>query len=473
MRLNRIAYLVILTLLLALFVVACGGTEEAVPTEETAVSVSEPAEPAPEPTQEPTPEPTEEPTPEPTDTPEPTPTPEAVAAVDVDGFVAYESLFSGITLAHPSDWVFEDFFFTIFASNAALLEDLMMEDDLPDNLDEHVFGFVIGAPAEDLGELSVEEALDQAIEEFDITEGDVEVVEGPVEMDFNGQPGIYMVAVGEEDGVELALIYVVIFNETLNRNALMIGLTAPSAVDQFLPQLLAIANTIEMREPDMESLFDFDFDLDDDLDAADRLAAPGHRLVLTDTLAIEEEHIYEFTASAGQTISAVVTPLDELDVVLELFDTEDELLLLVDVSFGQEVLEFTIEETGYYALVVRGYAGQGGDYTIDLVTSEDVILFLVDGDEVVSLLGETAELEYALVLNAGDTLTAVALPERNLDIVLELYDADDNLLLDTDVGFSGESETIVFTAPDDDVYFLVVRGFARDIGQYTLFIEIE
>jgi hypothetical protein len=337
--------------------------------------------------------------------------------------------------------------------------------------------FVVATSAEDFDGLSAEEVLDQAIGEFDLTDSDVDIIEGPVEMTFNDQPGIYIIATSEEDGTEVALVYLIIFNETLNRNALMVALTAPSAVDQFLPQLLAIANTIEMDEPDMGfDFFDFDlddFDLDDDPDAADRLAEPGHRLVLTDTLAVDDEHVYELTASAGQMITAVVTPLDDLDVVLELYDIDDELLLQVDDFFGEEVLEFTIEDTGYYALAVRGYAGQAGDYTIDLLTSEDVLLFLVNEDEVVSLLGEAAELEYALVLNEGDTLTAVALPESGLDIVLELYDADDNLLLDTDIGFSGESETLVFTAPDDDIYFLVVRGFAGDIGQYTLFIEIE
>jgi hypothetical protein len=476
MKFNRITYLVLLTMLLALFLVACGGSDEPAPAEAPAeTSQPEPAE-EPTATTEPTPEPTD--TPEPTNTPEPTPTDEPaqdLSSLAAD-FVSYESPFSGLTLAHPPDWLFMDFFLTIFASDGELLDTMMEEDRLPDNLDENVFGFLVATSAEDFEGLSPEEVLDQAIGEFDLTDSDVDIIEGPVEMTFNDQPGIYIIATSEEDGTEVALVYLIIFNETLNRNALMVALTAPSAVDQFLPQLLAIANTIEMDEPDMGDFFDFDpddFDLDGDPDAADRLAEPGHRLVLTDTLAVDDEHIYEFTASAGQMITAVVTPFGDLDVVLELYDIDDELLLQVDDFFGEEVLEFTIEDTGYYALAVRGYAGQGGDYTIDLLTSEDVILFLVNEDEVVSLLGEAAELEYALVLNAGDTLTAVALPETGLDIVLELYDADDNLLLDTDIGFSGESETLVFTASDDDIYFLVVRGFAGDIGQYTLVIEIE
>jgi hypothetical protein len=467
MKLFRTTHIVILVMLLALFMAACGSTEEPTP-EPTPVEVSEPETPTP--TAEPTPEPTDTPEPTPTATPEPTPEPEVDLAAD---FVSYESPFSGITLAHPAGWIFEDFFFTIFASDAALLDSMMESDDLPDGLDENVFGFLIAMAADEFDGLSPEEVLEQAIDEFDLTDSDVEVVTGPVETTFNGQPGIYLIVTAEEDGRELALLYLVIFNEELNRTAVMVAITSPSAINQFLPQLLAIANTIEMVDPEMGSLFDFDFDLDDDDLIGDRLAEPGHRLVVTDTLAVEGEHFYEFTALEGAAITAVVTPLDDLDVVLEIYDEEDDLLLQVDDFFGEEMVTFIAADTGYYVLVVRGYAGQGGDYTIDLLADEDVTLFLVDGDEVISLLGEAARLEYAIILDAGETLTAVALPEPFLDIVVEIYDVDDDLLLDTDIGFSGESETLSFSAPADGVYFLVVRGFAGDIGQYTLFVEIE
>jgi hypothetical protein len=464
--------LIITAVLLALFVVACGSTEE--PTPEPP-PIEAPAE---EPTAVvETPTATAEPTntPEPTATPEPTPDPAAELSGLAADFVPYESAFSGITLAHPPDWVFMDFFFTIFASDADLLASAMDEDDLPDDLDGNVFGFLLGVPLDEVEDSSPEAIMDEFMADFDVTDDEVEIVEGPVEMTFNGQPGLYVVAVGEEDGTELALLYLAVINEELGYMAVMLAVTSPSSIDQFKPQLLAIANTIEMSEPDMDSLFDFDFDLDQDAFETDLdLSEPGHRLYLTDTLAEAEEHHYQFVATDLGTITAVVTPLDGLDVVLEIYDEEEELLLQVDESFGVETVTFTGPEAlGYYTLVVRGYAEQGGDYIIDLETNSGVTLFLIDGDEVISLLGEAARLEYAVILNEGEQLTAVALPEADLDIVLEIYDIDEELLLDVDNGFSGESETLVFTAPADGVYFLVARGFAGSIGQYALSVEIR
>jgi outer membrane biosynthesis protein TonB len=72
MKFNRITYLVLLTMLLALFLVACGGSDEPEPAEAPAETSQPEAPEEPTVTTEPTPEPTD--TPEPTNTPEPTPT---------------------------------------------------------------------------------------------------------------------------------------------------------------------------------------------------------------------------------------------------------------------------------------------------------------------------------------------------------------------------------------------------------------
>jgi hypothetical protein len=484
--------IVLLTLLLTLFMVACGSAEEPAPEPPPAVAPAEVSEPeaAEESTDTPeeptaTVEPTAEPTPEPTATSEPTataePTPEPAA--DLSGlaadFVPYESAFAGLALAHPADWVFEDFFFTIFASDAELLEAAMEDDDLPDDLDGRVFGLLLSLSAEEADVSSAEEMLDQALEEFEMTEGEGEILEGPVEMDFNGQPGMYLVVAAEEDGVEVAILYLTIFNEELERTAVMIGFTSPAGMDEFLPVLLAMADTIEMVEPDMESLFDFDFDLDgEDMDGFEMdvaLAAPGHRLILEETVAEGDEHHYYFIATDRGRLTAVVTPLGDLDVVLEIYDENDELLLEVDEDFGEETISFssTDEEPAFYTLVVRGYADQGGDYLIDLEANEGIILYLVDGDEVFGLLGDDSWLEYAVVLDEGETITVVVSPEAGFDVMVDIYDVDDVLLENVDSGFSGEPETLSFTAPADGVYFLVVQGFIGDVGQYLLSITLE
>jgi hypothetical protein len=204
------------------------------------------------------------------------------------------------------------------------------------------------------------------------------------------------------------------------------------------------------------------------------LPEPGHQMVLTDSLAEGERHHYNFVATDLGTITAVVTPFDGFDVVLEIIDGNDELLLLVDESFGEERLTFTgPEPLGRYALVVTGFEDEAGSYRLALNTNAGVTLFLVDGDEVLSLLGLASRLEYAVALNVGQTVTAVANPDPDLDLTLQIYDLDENLLLEVNENGAGEPETLTYSSLATGVYFLVARTDLGSIGQFTLTMTVD
>jgi hypothetical protein len=204
------------------------------------------------------------------------------------------------------------------------------------------------------------------------------------------------------------------------------------------------------------------------------LPQPGHRMVVMATLAEGERHHYNFVATDLGTITAVVTPFDGFDVVLEIRDAADELLLLVDEFFGEERLTFTgPEPLGRYALVVRGFEDEAGDYRLTLDGNTGITPFLLDGDEILSVLGLASRLEYAIPLNVGQTVTAVIQPDPNLDIKLQLYDLDENLLIEVRDGGPGQPETLTYSSLATGVYFLVARTGLGNVGQFTLRVGIE
>jgi hypothetical protein len=204
------------------------------------------------------------------------------------------------------------------------------------------------------------------------------------------------------------------------------------------------------------------------------LPEPGHQMVLTDSLAEGERHHYNFVATDLGTITAVVTPFDGFDVVLEIIDENDELLLFVDESFGEERLTFTgPQPLGRYTLVVSGFENDTGTYRLTLDANSGVTLFLVDGDEILSVLGLASRLEYAVALNVGQTVTAVANPDPNLDLALQLYDLDENLLLEVREGDAGQPETLTYSSLATGLYLLVVRTELGNVGQFTLSVTIN
>ncbi|MBE2201658.1 MAG: PPC domain-containing protein, partial [Anaerolinea sp.] len=205
-----------------------------------------------------------------------------------------------------------------------------------------------------------------------------------------------------------------------------------------------------------------------------RLTEPGSELLAQTTIEPDGRAVFRLVLESGGVVTAVVTPLDGIDVVIAIYDEEDALILEVDDAFGEETLLFIAPAAGLYELEVRGFAGAGGSFDTMLLVTPDALLELYDGDLVNGWLDESGATDYAIELTAGQTLTVTAEPEEGFDLVIELQDIDERRLLDVDDGPRGGAETLVYTAAADGMYFIHIRGFAGAAnGKFTLTMVVE
>ncbi|MDT8305910.1 MAG: hypothetical protein RRC07_08245 [Anaerolineae bacterium] len=202
----------------------------------------------------------------------------------------------------------------------------------------------------------------------------------------------------------------------------------------------------------------------------------GIRIVVHDELGAADSagHAFPFTAPQGATITAELVPEPELDVVVDLWNDDDETLVeTIDLSFGVENVTFTAPQAGNYSLIVRGYEEQTGAYTMTLSGPVSVLFELAPGDEVSGVFGEDGFVEFALALEPGDTLLLSATPDAETDVVLDVGDLDGNLLASADDYFPGGAETLTFSAPEDGeertLFIVTVRDYNGGAGgQFTL-----
>lgn len=204
------------------------------------------------------------------------------------------------------------------------------------------------------------------------------------------------------------------------------------------------------------------------------LADGGSVIVAADTLDPNDEHAFPFTALAPTTVSIVVTPMGDLDVVVQVWTdaSEDELLEDVDASFGVETVEFTVEEPGDYYFLVTGYNGAAGDYEVTLTGTADIIFELAFGDDVEGVVPDNGQVDFYFFGDAGDVFTVNVTSDENLDAVIEIINFDSgDIEADVDDKFPGGTEELTFTLPEDGLYIIRVRGFAGGGGSFSLVLE--
>lgn len=187
---------------------------------------------------------------------------------------------------------------------------------------------------------------------------------------------------------------------------------------------------------------------------------------LSDTIGPDELADYAFLSRNGLPVTVVVEPQGDLDAVVEIIHPQDGIIIEEDSSFGRETLSFTPTAGLEYLIRVRGFAGAGGDFTISLAESS-----LASGSTIVASDALPDDHEgHAFPFQAleGAFATAVAEPEGDFDVVLEVWeDLETDERLDS-IDLSYGTEQAEFIVPQTGLYFFNVVGYEGQGGDYTI-----
>ena len=91
-------------------------------------------------------------------------------------------------------------------------------------------------------------------------------------------------------------------------------------------------------------------------------------LAVSGDLAVESDHFYFFSGTAGETVDITATPLGQADLFLRLFDPQGSALITFhdESAAGEEerIVAYSLPETGLYAVLVGEQAFAGGAYQV-------------------------------------------------------------------------------------------------------------
>ncbi len=204
---------------------------------------------------------------------------------------------------------------------------------------------------------------------------------------------------------------------------------------------------------------------------------------ITAELTENGEHIWLFEGTAGQDVSIVLSSLDDqLDLILEVRGPDGRELALLDEGFAGDAevltaLELTV--TGDYVVLVRGFAGHGGAYSLYLDEGgESTINFYDAGDLFYGemkreLLREDEAHAWFFEGVAGEEVTIEVSPlEPAMDLDVWLLDPELNEVAIKDEFLSGESEKIEQMLPVDGQYLVLVREFFGESGEYEITLNL-
>jgi len=170
---------------------------------------------------------------------------------------------------------------------------------------------------------------------------------------------------------------------------------------------------------------------------------------------------------------------DGLDLILELYDPDGDLLDYADRTFEGDEERLTtvnIPDDGRYILVVRDYFGESGRYTLNATESEPPDLAALDQgsieleETVAGTLGPDERHAWTFDSTGSvevDIIVTVA-AESPLDLVLELYGPDGYLVDWADRNLQGEGEELLDIELTAGSYTILFYDYFGETGSYEL-----
>ncbi|MCA9953483.1 MAG: hypothetical protein H6657_09360 [Ardenticatenaceae bacterium] len=469
---KHLIFMLIAALLFGAVLTACGGED---PTPTPRVRNNDDNEDQEDPTEEP--EPTEEPTATavPTEEPEPTATPDPSA-----GFVDFSSDVLGVSLSYPEDWAIEageDSGELRLASSEEIITDGQ------DNIQGAILNFAF-FPQEMLGLIGGDELdttdpvailtvfVDLFTANSEASDGvQVTVTDTPTAVTINGQDAAQVGADATDAEGDTAAMQLYLILTDSNIAFVAAGAEA-SEQDQYQPVLDAIVETITLSAPAGSSVENVDINLN------------GTLLLYGDTVtgAVDATGpaVWGFIGLEGEVVDITVNPEGDFDVVVDVMDDSGNSILPngpVDASFGmEEVLDLSIPATGNYAIVVSGFGGDTGNYTLSL-NEAGTSSIGITGDGAAIAYGDFVSgavdsanpvASYSFTAAADDVVGMIITPFGDFDAVVDVVDSSGGSLLSRERDASFGTENVIVALPADGVYTVNVYGYEGSTGSFDM-----
>ncbi len=193
---------------------------------------------------------------------------------------------------------------------------------------------------------------------------------------------------------------------------------------------------------------------------------------------------WTFPGSVGDQISIAVNGANRFDTVVDLFD-ENSILLMNDDDSGSGynslINGYTLPYSGEFTVIITGYGGARGAYTISLTEGTAVVQSSIPvdmgtieyGQEISGEIEDTPGHTYTFTGTTGDIVNiSLTGGQGDTDTYLELYNASGTQVAsDNDSGVGSAAAIQNFTLQTSGTYTILARFFEGGAGDYTLTLD--